>query len=337
MQLEELTLAEIDPGEWDGFLDRAGALSPFCRYAWLELIGRANPDWRVRVIALRREGRLVAALPVVDCGGGLFPQSHSLPQGSPAGLLVEAGEDEAEAVRKLVDHWAASRGRGWGYRLAVTFEREGPPCAELLRKHSFSLHSQEAWRIRTGQGNFAEWEKSLAGEVRKRMRQAQERGAVFEQLRPGATAGDIVRLTWLTATRHRRRAPYGQSFYSQLLGPEPPMAVESGLARLFRVTVDSRPAAFNLCLVRAGVWWLVDHGADRSLSASRPVDLLYRGIIETAFAEGASAVDLGAAPPGAESLARFKASLGAVVCRRLSAVKQNFLFAAGVWLRRYLP
>ncbi|HLA39629.1 MAG TPA: GNAT family N-acetyltransferase [Candidatus Glassbacteria bacterium] len=337
MQLEEFTLADVNPEEWDGFLDRAGNHSPFCRHAWLELIGRADPAREVRIIALCRDRRLIAALPVLDQTSTLFPQSHSLPQGSPAGPVVAAGEDEAEMARILLDRWVASRTRGWGCRLAVTFDREDPPCAELLRNYAFTLFNQEAWRMRTGEGNFAEWETSLAGDVRKRLRQAQERGAAFEELHSGAQAEDIVRLARLTASRHRRRLPYGESFYSLLLGGVRPAAVRSGLVRLFVVTVDSRPVAFNLCLVQAGVCWLIDHGADRSFSAARPVDLLYRGIVETAFNEGLSAVDLGAVPPGAESLARFKASLGAVACRRLSAVKQNAVFAAGAWLRRWLP
>ncbi|MFH1068790.1 MAG: GNAT family N-acetyltransferase [Candidatus Glassbacteria bacterium] len=337
MQLEQLKLADLDPDLWNGFLDRAGADSPFCRHAWLDLIDRANPAWRVSIIALLDKGSLAAALPVVDHGFTLFSQSHSLPQGSPAGPLAAAGENAAQAMEQLLARWVATRTCGWAYRLALTFDNPDPLCLDFLRRHKFTLIEQQAYRIRTGEGNFAEWEQSLAGDVRKKMRQADQRGASFEEASAAGRAEELVRLARLTASRHRRRPPYGETFYRLLLGEQAPPAVRTGLVRLFVVRVEGRPAAFNLCLTHAGRWWLVDHGADRSLADRRPADLLYREIVRTAFAESAAEIDLGAVPPGADSLARFKSSLAGEPCRRLSAVKRSFMFAATELGRRVLP
>lgn len=61
--------------------------------------------------------------------------------------------------------------------------------------------------------------------------------------------------------------------------------------------------------------------------------MLYRGLIEQAFREGLEAVDLGAVPEGAASLANFKTGLGGEPYHRLSVVRATPLFRLGAALR----
>ena len=334
MKIEQYHISDISSEQWNGFLDRAGSESPFCRHAWLRLIAEAYPGWNVGLLLAEKGGKLLAGLPYADSRTFLRRQSHCLAWGTPAGVILAPGAD-SRAADTLIEYWTGRfRALGLPSRLSITFPDANPFGIETLRRHSFSLFEQKSFTVRLSGRTFEQWEVSLRQAVKNKNRQALKRGGVFERVSRPEAAAEIHRLARLTASHHKRPGPnYSERFYRLVLDPRGPLAGEPGLARLYMVRVGGRPAAFNLCLVNAGRMWLCDHGADEATFQARPNNLIYRSIIELAFREGLQAVDLGAVPEGAGSLENFKRNLGGEPYTRLSAVRVSPLFRLGASLR----
>ena len=338
MQIAEYPLSSVDPARWNTLLALAGNKSPFCRYEWLKLIAHAFPERRVGVLLAEEPGgELVGGLPFVDNVNCLSRQSHCLPWGTPAGVILTPGVS-ANLAEDLLAHWINRLGRRVPLRrLSITFPHDNPPGSRLLKERSFNLIIEEPYAVQLAHKSFAHWEASLKPEVRNQNRQALRRGAVFEQVSSPAAAAQIYSLAVLSARRHKRCAPLlTERFYRLLLDPEGPLAEARDLVRLFMVRVAGKPAAYSVCLVHAGKLWLWDYGADETTFEARPNNLMYRSIIAVAFREGLEEVDLGAAPPGAESLGHFKRNFGGRPYRRLSAVYATPLFSLGAAARAHL-
>jgi len=337
MTIEDHPLSAVEPAGWHELLGLSGSTSPFCRYSWLRLIEEAYPHWRVGLVLAEQGGRLAAGLPYVSSRRLIFCQSHCLPWGTPAGVPVSRDEDPALAAR-LIDFWVnLNVGKFRPCRLALTFpdlEAAGEARSAL---RAFRPRRQRSLAVPLAGRSYQDWESSLEAAVRNQNRQAARRGATFEQVvSPGQAAG-IHRLAGLTAHRHGRpHPPLSERFYKMLLEPEGPLKDEPGLARIFMVRVNGAPAAFSVCLAHAGKLWLWDYGADSALYEARPNNLMYSRIIELAFGEGLDAVDLGAVPEGADSLADFKRGFGGEAYERTSWVAASGLFRVAALFNRWI-
>jgi predicted N-acyltransferase len=334
VKIEDYPLSSIQPEIWNRLIEDAGTISPFCCHAWLSLIAEAFPGWQVGLLLAEQGGKILAGLPYVHSRAFLRQQSHCLPWGTPAGVILAPGAG-SELAGLLIEHWAGRfRTSRLPSRLAITFPDNDPPGLETLHRLSFRIFEQRSFAVRLSGRTFQQWEASLKQSVRNKNRQALKRGGVFQPVKQPEAASDIYRLARLTARHHKRPAPnFSERFYRLVLDPCGPLAQEPGLVRLYMVRVEGKPAAFNLCVVHSGRMWLCDHGADETTFQARPNNLIYRSIIELAFQEGLEAVDLGAVPETAHSLADFKLSLGGDSYTRLSAVKASLLFRYGAWLR----
>lgn len=335
MRIEEYTLESMDSETWDNLLDRSGSLSPFCRSAWLRLIAGAFPRWRVSLVLLIDQGRIAGGFPSVDRRDLFTRQSHSLPWGTPAGLVLEDPGDHYAADR-LVDYWAGRHaGSHLPWRIAMTFPEPRPAGLSGFERRGFRPLLQRALLVQVAGRGMDEWEASLSDSVRNQNRQAVRRGSVFTRIDSPDHVPDIMRLAALTAHRHHRPGPLlGEGFYRLLLDPKGPVSGDDALARVYMVRVDGKPAAYSVCLLHGRRLWLWDYGADHSLFQSRPNNHMYHRVIMTAFKEGLDSVELGVAPEGADSLAAFKRGFGAAPYERLSVVYSSPLFRAGISLRQ---
>lgn len=327
MQISRLHLDQLDRARWHELVEDCPHSTPFCRLEWLELLEVGVPRWHVHCIVAEENGRYLGAIPLIVTVGTGVRQSHSLAHGCPAGPILAQDEDP-ELASDLLGWWADRHSSAWyGFRLSVTLDRDDPLELTSLHSRDFRIERQTTFRIPLDGRTYDEWESSLSQQARNKNRQAEERGGTYERVIDPGLAPEIARLAGLTATRHcRDSVPYEQRFYSALLHPDGPMSGAPDLARVVMVKVDGRPAAFNLCLVHKGRMWLIDHGADSSMFDARPNNLIYSSIVRDAIGEGLREIDLGAVPPGADSLARFKAGLGGEPATRLSAVRSNLLF-----------
>ncbi len=126
--------------EWDALLERAGRPSAFLESRWLRAWWSAYADGReLRVVTLRREGRLEAAAPLFVQRGRGLASLHLLGQGrlDELGCLVDAAAPDA---------WPAL-----GSALA------GLPEWDALELHSWSLGHDALERLVTGLGPGFAW------------------------------------------------------------------------------------------------------------------------------------------------------------------------------------
>ncbi|MEA2064363.1 MAG: GNAT family N-acetyltransferase [Gemmatimonadota bacterium] len=335
IKIENFPLSAVEPSEWSELLERARSISPFCSYRWLKLIEEAFPHWRVGVVlALDNSGVIQGGLPYVSSRRLLFHQSHCLPWGTPAGVLVGEDRDPGLAGR-LVKYWAGRIAGSWHpYRMALTLP--GAMAAGEARRllRACRVQRQRSLAVPLAGRSFGQWEDSLEAAVRNQNRQAVRRGAVFEQVKSPDEAGELLRLAGLTALRHGRAGPLlSERFYRLVLDPEGPLAGEPNLARVFMVRVNGEPAAFSVCLAHCKKLWLWDYGTDSALFHARPNNLMYRQVIAYAFGGGYEEVDLGAVPARADTLGDFKLGFGGVEYERTSLVEASSVFriAAGLY------
>jgi len=337
LELEEYPVSEIESSAWDGLLDRAGSSSPFLRHAWLRLIAAAWPGWNVRLVLLSEGGHLAGGFPCVDRRDNLSRQSHSLPWGTPAGLVLENPYDRT-AADCLVEYWARRLAAcRLPHRLAMTFAEARPAGLACFEKRGFRPLLQRSLLVPVAGRNLDQWEASLSDSVRNQNRQAIRRGAIFSRVSSMAEVPDILHLAALTAHRHSSPGPQlSADFYRLLLDPTGPLAGSGDLVRVYSVRVGDTPAAFSVCLTWKRRLWLWDYGADQNLFQARPNNHMYHRVIVMAFSEGLEAVELGVVPDGADRLADFKRGFGGVPYERLTLVGASNLFRCGAFLRRVL-
>jgi predicted N-acyltransferase len=336
MKIEEVPFQKIEAVQWDSLLERSGSASPFSRYAWLRLIAEAYPQWRVSLLLASEGDRLLGGLPCVESAGRFSIQSHVLPWGTPAGLVLAPGAGRAVA-EGLIGQWVGQVASGWRpYRLAITFTEARPSGLETLERRGFDLRLQHSLQVTVAGRTREEWEASLGDSVRNQNRQAVRRGAKFHNVTAAEEAPELYRLAGLTSRRHRRPGPLlSERFYSLLLDPSGPLADTPGLAQAHMVRVNGAPAAFSICLLQGRKLWLWDYGADESLFAARPNNHMYHQVICSAFEQGLDSVELGVVPEEAFSLSNFKRGFGGVPYERLTAVYLSPLFRLGIGLRAF--
>ena len=325
MELSERGLDEVERDKWSRLVEESSDSTPFSDWGWLDLVHGALPGWQVRCVVAEEAGRYVAGMPLVASTAGIVHQSHSMAFGTPAGPLIRAGDD-ARLVDELLRWWIERHTGGYrATRLGAVLDGATQPHLGVLEAYGFAIERQTAYRIPLAGRTFEEWERSLSQQVRNKNRQAQDRAATFERIDDPNLAPAIEALSHKTARRHQRgRIFYREGFFRAVL--ERQRREGPGIARLVLVRVDGRPSAYDLCVVHRGRMWLIDHGGDTMDFHARTNNLLYRSIVEGAFAEGLGEVDLGAVPPGADALARFKLGFGARPCERISAIRTNLAF-----------
>lgn len=325
VELSEYGLDEVERDKWSRLVEESPESTPFSHWSWLELVHRTLSGWQVRCVVAEENGRYVAGMPLVVSSAGIVRQSHSMAFGTPAGpMKLPAGEPRL--IDDLLVWWIERHAGSWpATRLAAVFDSASWPDLSVLETRGFHLDRQTAYRIPLWGRTFEEWERSLSQQVRNKNRQALERAATFEFVEDPDLAPAIEELSLKTARRHQRgRVFYREGFFRALLERQQREGV--GIARLVLVRLEGRPSAYDLCVVHRGRMWLIDHGGDTMDFHARTNNLIYRSIVEGAFAEGLTEIDLGAVPPGAHALAKFKQGFGARPCERISAIKTNLAF-----------
>jgi CelD/BcsL family acetyltransferase involved in cellulose biosynthesis len=294
---------EIDPlaREWDALAERVGT-SPFLRSAWVSAWWRAFGHGRLEVLALRRDRRLVAVVPLYRSGRSLrsTTNAHTPEFGCVA-------EDDAAARALSETLFARSNGRvelafldrerelpSW--RAAA--EAEGRRCIEQTIIRSPYLDIGRHW---------ADYQRSLPAnvrsEIKRRLRRLRERGDFRFQVTDGRR--DLDRLLaegfhlegsgWKreqgTAIESR---PETARFYRDLARS----AAEHGSLRLTFLRLGDKALAFAFGLEEKNVYYMLKSGYDPAYGELGPGIVLRYLLVERAFAEGLTRYEfLGADEP----------------------------------------
>lgn len=280
--------------DWAALAERC-ASSPFLHPGVVRLWAEAFGGGPLSLLTVRRDGELVAALP-------LLRERRRI--SSPGNWhTVETGivGDDPEAVSALARalfelhprrlsltllepataRVVAAEGRAAGYRLA---EREmiASPYLELTGDHESLL---------------AGWPSKRRAEHRRRRRRLAERGELtFSTTTDGAAVGQL--LEELVAIERRGwKAAQGTAiaqheetvrFYSGLAR----WAAERGWLRFHALRLDGRPLAMSLGLEAHGVFYGVKMGSDPAESKFAPGVLLVDDIVRSGFEQGLQRIEM---------------------------------------------
>jgi CelD/BcsL family acetyltransferase involved in cellulose biosynthesis len=295
--IPRITLAiEIQPevgaigDEWDQLADRTAA-SPFVYPGWIGAWWGAFGDGQLEVLAIRRDGRLTAVMPVARRGGILASTTNwhspvygpvSEDEGALA-VLVEALLERAprrldlsflESSDPLLAEW----------RLAT--EASGVKTAERVIERSPYVEIDRPWE---------EFESRLPSRRRSKLRRIrrrlEEQGSVSIETRDGSERLEhlldegfqIEASGWKqergTAIMSR---PETLAFYREVAR----WASERGWLRLWFLRLDDRPIAFAYCLEQGEALYELKVGFDVDYGRFGPGVVLTQARLSHTFSAG---------------------------------------------------
>jgi CelD/BcsL family acetyltransferase involved in cellulose biosynthesis len=291
------TVLSIEPlvGEWDELASRVGA-TLFVRPGWVAAWWRAFGAGHLEIRTLRRNGRLVAVLPMARRFGALRSvTNYHTPR---SGLLAEDWSAETELARTLftgdprlvsiapLDPYGASMeacrqaAEKAGYRVVVRpFQRS--PYMDI-------------------KGDMAEYESRLSRNLVADLHRSQQRldrqGKVSVEIARGherleellREAFAIEASGWKGSYNSAIQSrPETRGFYTDVAR----WAAARGLLRLFFLRLDQRPLAMLYALEEGGICNLLKGGYDPTCGRFSPGKLLMRAVVSHCFATGLSRLE----------------------------------------------
>jgi CelD/BcsL family acetyltransferase involved in cellulose biosynthesis len=277
-------------GEWDDLADRTAA-TPFLRPSWIEAWWRAFGAGRFELVTVRREEELVAVVPLAVRGAVVRTASN---WHTPVFAII-AKDSDAERVAA-----ETAIGRA-GRRLSAAFLEEGRTAqweqaarAGGYRVISRTLERSPYIEITT---DWETYERRLSGsfrgELRRRLRRLEEKGAVAFEIADGSKQlaelleeGFAVEGSGWKDARGTAIAssPVTRRFYTDIAT----RAAATDSLRLAFLRLDSAAVAFQLNLEHRGVWYYLKGGFDPALARYSPGQLLMRYVLHHAFDAGLS-------------------------------------------------
>lgn len=285
--------------EWDELVDRAGE-TPFVRPGWAAAWWHAFGSGRPQVLSIRRQGELVAILPLrerrgqvatltnwhtpdfsfltvdddaaSELAGALFdsgPRCVTLAFLNPAKAGVSASRDSAEDGR---------------YRILFdTLER--PPYVAI----------EGTW-----EAYVSGLKSKLLQDLRRRRRLLEKEGKVWLHVADGSEGLEglleegfrIEASGWKGEQRTAIASrPETRSFYGEIAR----WAADRGWLRLAFLRLDERPVAFQFAIEDQGIYYFLKGGYDVGYQRFAPGRLLVRDMIEWSFSKRLDRFDFGGA------------------------------------------
>lgn len=280
--------------EWDELADRTGA-SPFVRPGWMAPWLASFGAGALRVLAIRRDGRLVAVAPTLQRRSAtVSPTNFHTPVFD---LLAEDGAAAQELVGRLLT--ASTR------RVDLSFlpSSESAACTELIAQSGgrVTTHVVQRSPYVALDGTWSQYRAGLRRGFRRELdrcrRRLEERGEPsFEcgdgrqRLAESLAAGfEVESSGWKgRAASAIASRPETRSFYEQISR----WAAERGWLRLCVLRLDGRAIAFDLALEADGAFYVVKGGFVPAYREVAPGMLLTAWLLERAFADGLETYEL---------------------------------------------
>ena len=291
----DLTPAKDISGEWAELAERVGA-SPFHHPGWFLAWHRAFGRGRLRVLAIRRQGRLSAILPLEPRSGRLrSPTNWHTPL---FGILAGDAASAQDLARALLDRWA------WLADLSFLLEDDIGAQAILRETGSRGWRLLKRPLLRSPyleiDGDWERFESGLGDKLLKDLRRRRRRLEEMGQVRFEACDGS-ERLEELLEEGLRVEAggwkgadksailsrPQTADFYRDLAG----WSAGLGILRLLFLRVDEKPIAFQFTLEQGGIQYLLKTGYDDGFDRFSPGKLLKHEALARAFAIGLRGYD----------------------------------------------
>jgi CelD/BcsL family acetyltransferase involved in cellulose biosynthesis len=282
--------------EWDALVQRLGA-GPFNSPDWFDAHWSSFGAGRLAIIAVRRDGRLGAVLPLARRGG--TARSVTNAQTPEFGVLAEDDELTVHALAALAAHGVS--------RLKLSYLDREDPLAGLVRRHALAHRQLLVERVmlrspyievdRPFADYSAQRRSSFRADLRRRNRRLSEQGEVQLDVRDGCQELDrLLAEGWeLEASDWKGRQgtavaarPELRRFYDEIAH----RAAARDRLRLYFLRLDGSAIAFIFALAQGGVIYLMKGGFDPSHARMSPGQLLLERVIEHAFASKLRRIEL---------------------------------------------
>lgn len=282
--------------EWEALAERLRA-GPFISPDWVAAHWSSFGNGRLMIVAVRRDRRLGAVLPLARRGN--TARSVTNGQTPQFGVLAEDDELTAHALAALATHGVS--------RLMLSYVDREDPLAGAIRRHA-AAHRQllvERVMLRSPyielNGTLADYrarrKSSFMADLRRRNRRLGEQGEVRLDVCDGSR--ELARLLaegWeLEASEWKDRLGTAvvaraetRRFYAEVARH----AAAHGRLRLFFLRLDEAPIAFVFALQQGGVLYLIKGGFDPARGRMSPGQLLLERVIEQAFTTGLDRIEL---------------------------------------------
>jgi CelD/BcsL family acetyltransferase involved in cellulose biosynthesis len=281
------THSAVEPvaAEWEELADRTGT-PPWLRPEWLSAWWRAFGQGELETVALRRDGRLAAVLPLVRRRGAFASPTN---WHTPDFRLVA---EDADAKRALVETVFSARRRrvslGFLDQADVDASRQ---VAEAMGYRLLERTLENPPYVPTD-GDREAYERSLdrhvVSETRRRRRRLTEQGEVAFEVEDGrARLDELLEEGFrVEASGWKREAGTAivsraetQRFYTEVAR----FCAERGWLRLAFLRLNRRPLAFQFLLDYGDVVSQLKGGFDEEYRKYAPGTLLLQDVIARAF------------------------------------------------------
>ncbi len=282
---------QVEPiyAAWDELATRLRA-APFLHPGWMSAWWEAfGPEKGFSVIALRREGSLVAVMPIWRRGRVIAsPTNWHTPAYGPV------AEDEASKVSlmRTVFELAPRRidlsflnGSGGDVKW-IGQAAQGYQITSRVVMRSPYVPVDDSWDAYWGT-----LPQKLRSNIRRRRRLLDKRGAVAVEISDGSSGmesllaeGFRIEAAGWKGERGTAIAsePQTRRFYEQVCH----WAAQRGLLRLIFLRVDGKAVVFNLCLETPDRHYVLKLGHDPDFDRESPATLLACDMIARTFAKG---------------------------------------------------
>jgi CelD/BcsL family acetyltransferase involved in cellulose biosynthesis len=299
--------------EWDALVERSPRPEPFFRHAFVRMvIDHFEPRAKLKFLAARQRGRLVAALPLVEEEGRMVgvpvrrlraPVSH---HSCRFDVPCEAGRDDA--VQAMFSHLRATTRFDVleigdvppGGRARMLLDRasaEGFPTGtyETLRSPFIPLEGgARALRARL--------DRRFEANLRRRRRRLSEKGRLRLERSTGGSALEALLEEGFSLEKQGWKGKSGtaidceprvRGFYGELSR----VASLRGELTLYFLRLDERAVAFQLGLTCGGSYYVLKVAYDEAHAASSPGQLLAESVLIDLCERGLSELDFLPAMP----------------------------------------
>jgi CelD/BcsL family acetyltransferase involved in cellulose biosynthesis len=277
--------------EWDALAERTGA-SPFVRPGWIRIWEKHFAVAPVRVLSIRRDGRIVALVPFIRRRGAIqSPTNFHTPE-------FAAVAEDSLAARDLFRHLFAQRHRRISLGLIPEEGRDAIEClaaAESRRERTLIRQQQlspyldlrgTTWRACEGSLT-----PKLRSDLRRRARKLAELGTVTFEVADGRDGLDQFLREGFSVEPSGWKGQRGtaitsrcdtQMFYVDVAQ----WAARHGTLRLAFLRLDGRPLAFQFGIQESGAYYFLKGGYDVGFRQFAPGKLLVRHMLARAFDAG---------------------------------------------------
>ena len=270
---------------WDELAGEAD-VPPFLRPGWFRAWLNAFGTGQLRVLAIRRGGRLVGVMPLSRRGGVLgSPTNWHTP------LYGPVAADE-QALRAILDGILSQRAR----RIDLSFLDGGGLVARGLRELDGSHHYVERTTMQSPylriDGDWDAYWQSVSGKLRQTVRRCSRRlaeiGEVSLQIESGAARLDDLLAEGLQVEASNWKGRSGTAiasdprtvrFYTELAH----WAASRGVLRFAFLRVGGRALAFHFALESQNRYYLLKPGYNEEFRKAGPGTVLTQKMVERAF------------------------------------------------------